>query len=135
MSNRFDLKVIIKSEEKIYDVKCLFRKLENEDFHRVFLERPLVKEQSKNYRVDGKNIILIQCTSVLDCNDKPIFESNVVKVFDLKGNYKLYAVVWDDCDSSFFLRNKNGYKSFHCCLCMEIIGNYHLNPKLLKNEK
>jgi len=135
MYDRFDYRAIIKSEKKIYSVINLFRKFSDENFHRVFLDKHLKDGDPTNYRADGKNIILIQSTGVLDNNKKVIFEKDVIEVFDEPNNTKKrYVVIWDDVGAKFLLRNQNEYKNFHGCLDMKIIGNFELNPNLLKNE-
>lgn len=74
-----------------------------------------------------------QFTGLTDKNGKEIFEGDIVKgAWDT-----IFQVVYDDCYLGFRAKEKDG---MHNCIDyygldrIEIIGNVHDNPELLKGE-
>ena len=74
-----------------------------------------------------------QYTGLTDKNGKKIFEGDI-----LKGAWEtVFQVVYDDCYLGFRAKEKDG---MHNCIDyygldrLEIIGNIHDNPELLKGE-
>lgn len=80
-----------------------------------------------------------ECTSLTDKNGKRIFEGDIVDI--LTENEEIGIVAYDDGgflvnpDSGFFVNADAFYVDFHSNINgtdLEIIGNIHDNPELLK---
>ena len=71
------------------------------------------------------DIEIEQCTGLKDKNGKLIFEGDVV----LLDKYN-YSILWNDCWCIF--RERSEQITHVNSSCLEVIGNIHENPELLK---
>jgi uncharacterized phage protein (TIGR01671 family) len=94
------------------------------------------------YNQDDEPVMIDQDTigqyiCMNDCNDKEIYEGDVVSVVD-DGVKKDYVVVFDDDELDFKSTNGNesygkNFQYLTCCDEVEVLGNAHDNPELMKN--
>lgn len=86
-----------------------------------------------------------QYANVTDCNDKKIFEGDILRneVYDWnneKVGYGYYEVYWEDAENGFHISPINEtaeieeIRKWHWLNDMEIVGNRFDNPELLKEE-
>jgi uncharacterized phage protein (TIGR01671 family) len=99
-------------------------------------------EDNGVYDVSEIECVLMQFTGMLDKNGKEIYDGDILKVyFHYDGDYftkeQLCAVVFEEAE--FYgkpFKNKGIQNSFYEALnqkeIIEIIGNIHENPELLK---
>ena len=74
-----------------------------------------------------------QYTGLDDKNGKKIFEGDIVKILFEDGTYEAGAVVWSDANARYKFHSPDGAAyGIDRTVCMEIIGNIHDNPELLK---
>jgi uncharacterized phage protein (TIGR01671 family) len=137
--NQLKFRAWIEEDKKMYDVLSVFAKYPDEDFHRVFINKPPVEGEVKNYRMEGGNY-LMQHIGLKDKNNTEIYASDVVRLFG-GGLRKVvfdigafgYYVSENEPHGYFvsFAGNNNfewlAYKSNH----IEVIGNIHQHPELL----
>lgn len=82
------------------------------------------------------NYILEQCTGLKDKNGKLIYEHDLIKFDD---DERIFEVFWDN--ASYCYRLGDIETKYVCTLAfvnhynIEIIGNIHENPELLKENK
>lgn len=119
---------------KIYDVISLHSKHLDEDFQRVFINKPVEDGEVKNYRIDGKENFLLQWTGLIDVNKKKSYEGDVVK--NVHG--KIGVIMKKDCD--FIFKHGDGELDYYPLVnfvidgnfLLEIIGNIFENENLLQ---
>ena len=70
-------------------------------------------------------------TGQKDKNGQEIYEGDVV-VTIMNGCRYVQEVVWSDITNGFSFRSHGCGPIFHKSSCMEVIGNIHDNPELLK---
>lgn len=86
-----------------------------------------------------------QFANVTDCNDKEIYEGDILRneVYDWnneKLGYGYYEVYWEDAENGFHISPINEtaeveeIRKWHWLNDMEIVGNRFDNPELLKIE-
>lgn len=106
-----------------------------------FFSPNAIMKRGKEFGADKTYTILPetvgQFTGLTDKNDKKIFEGDIIKVSDETGGASIYKVVF--INGIFGVVVKNG--GYACTLvplskeCIEVIGNVHDNPELLKGDK
>ena len=72
-----------------------------------------------------------QFTGLKDKNGQEIYEGDVVATV-VNGCRYVQEVVWSDIINGFSFRGHGCGPMFHKSSCMEVIGNIHDNPELLK---
>lgn len=97
----------------------------------------IVVLDNKTNRMSGTAVdpsTLGECTGLTDKNGKLIFEGDIVKVGNYTGNLKIeYGVVrYDNKSAVFFVKYSNMENYLDEEDEMEVIGNIHDNPELLK---
>ena len=90
-----------------------------------------------DYYPDWENVIpesVGQYTGLTDINGKRIFEGDIVKGFYYYSDkeQRIFKVVYKE--SAFFLVEKGGKEYLMFGLTVEVIGNIHDNPELLKDD-
>ena len=75
-----------------------------------------------------------QFTGLTDKNGKKIFEGDIVRFsHEAYDEDFIGAVIFDECESGFILKNGDGWVGFsYIGECYEVIGNIHDNPELLE---
>ena len=95
------------------------------------------------YCLKFEDVELFEYTGLHDCNDKPIYEGDIVKMLDdWIDHYKLYSNHSIEFGSGTF-RLENGVPLYDCLdaekdfeqCSFEIIGNKYSNPELLRTEQ
>ena len=72
-----------------------------------------------------------QFTGMVDRNKREIYEGDVVATV-VNGCRYVQEVVWSDITNGFSFRGHGCGPMFHKSSCIEVIGNIHDNPELLK---
>ena len=92
----------------------------------------IFKTRATEFIVDGKTVG--QYTGLTDKNGKKIFEGDIIKADNwLHQNMKIYTIVFED--GGFYAKHKDeDCWNFDHLENIEIIGNIHDNPELLKGE-
>lgn len=73
-----------------------------------------------------------QYTGLTDKNGKKIYEGDILR-YTLDGDVYTYACFWDDGNCEFGLKNeKRDFGLAYAPRDIEVIGNIHDNPELLK---
>lgn len=134
--NRFNFRFYHKKDKKIYNVLQLFARMPDENFLRVFLNKPIEsEEQFTNWKV-GIDGILMQSTNLTDINGKEIFEGDILRDGD-----DIIVVNWSNTWSKFVVSYIDGEEEYqnidfedleHPIFNFKIIGNIYQNPELLK---
>lgn len=76
-----------------------------------------------------------QYTGLKDKNGKRIFEGDVVKMFHKDDFCEIGPVMWSDIGARYkFAPPVGAAYNIDCTCVMEIVGNIHDNPELLKGE-
>lgn len=79
----------------------------------------------------SKTVILEQYTGLKDKNGKDIYEGDIVKGDYFKGSWTVFF--WEGC---FTLKPyaTDTMANYNCPYSIEVIGNIHENPDLLKED-
>ena len=102
-----------------------------ERWHIVFYSSWFHLKDDNNNEILGKDVELVEFTSLHDKNGKEIYEGDILRIFD-----KNYEVKIKTTESKYFV--DYGYPDKHngpAAYWVEIIGNIHNNPELLKEVK
>ena len=74
-----------------------------------------------------------QYTGLTDKNGKRIFEGDIVKMLYKDDLAEIGPIMWSDVDLRYKFASSDGTAySFDCTATLEVIGNIHDNPELLK---
>ena len=138
--NEIKFRAYIGSLGKMYDVISLHVKHPDEDFQRVFVNKPVEEGEVKNYRIDGEENFLMQYTGLKDKNDKEIYEGDVLRWTDDLGNEITGYIVYEPLFGEYSIdtwkeeeTESDGY-SFVDLLDIEyeVIGDIFQNTNLIK---
>ena len=129
MQNRFKFRVWDNNKRKYLD---------NGYIHRIgYLVMPMMKNDYSLAEAEG-DFVIEQCTGLKDRNGKLIYEGDILKISSNTDREVISPVVWYDEETGFCVKYKeelfrfNTYRKYHK---LEIIGNIHENPELLKESK
>ena len=135
--NRFNFRFYHFEDKKIYKVLQLCSTFPDEDFQRVFINKPIESEkQFTNWEVEIDGI-LMQSTNLTDKNGKEIFEGDILRDGD-----DIIVVSWSNTWSKFVVSYIDGEEEYqnidfedleHPICNFKIIGNIYQNKELLKN--
>lgn len=130
-------KAYIGKFKNVFDVICIYEKLKDEDFYRVFIDKPIENGEAKNYRIDGKENFLMQYTG-LKRSGNEIYEGDIIGEPIVGEESEVIGVVKYDEDLFVFVLEKEngGWVYLHEHLLEnkhhETIGNKFKNPELIK---
>lgn len=85
------------------------------------------------WKNEGQPIVIEQFTGLQDKNSKEIYEGDIVRLGD-----ELYEIIYEVGDFNVGFRKKSGNLTdigMEFSRKLEIIGNIHENPNLLKETK
>jgi len=89
--------------------------------------------------VPKEDYIIEQYTGLKDKNGKEIYEGDIVKARDWDGEWGKYRIKWKQSHCAFEAFKCGKYRKWNFSLTgfidIEVIGNIHENPELLKGEK
>lgn len=135
--NRFNFRFYHFEDKKIYKVLQLCSTFPDEDFQRVFINKPIESEkQFTNWEVEIDGI-LMQSTNLTDKNGKEIFKGDILRDGD-----DIIVVSWSNTWSKFVVSYIDGEEKYqnidfedleHPIFNFKIIGNIYQNKELLKN--
>jgi len=101
----------------------------------------VVQDSLKNWEglcLDDENSILMQSTGLKDKNGKEIFEGDIVRGISTDKSKHIFRIVWDEImwagntkDDIVVLDDFGFDRKYN----IEVIGNIHENPELLKKER
>lgn len=97
------------------------------DSYRIHVSTPLEVEKCQVYEVSPATVG--QYTDVEDCKGVEIYEGDIIR------HGELFEICFED--GCFWRRNESDTMELHTIIGMgkiEVVGNIHDNPELLKNE-
>ena len=100
--------------------------------------KPQVPASSFGELLDDDQWIVEQCTGLKDKNEKFIYEGDILGYKDYSGKR---VVVWDSKYMAYRVHDEDGvdcgsvYQEYIGEFEIEVIGNIHQNPELLKEEQ
>lgn len=138
--NKYKFRFWHLKDKKMYDVLQLCAKIPDEDFLRVFLNKPIKNEsQFTNWKTDIDGI-LMQSTGFKDKNGNLVFEGDILKdplfdtcpilwrVIDSEYSGQLLESIEEEPRQYYFYEHDFKPEDF------EIIGSIYQNPELLEKN-